>query len=124
MSRSLLEMQETCILSGRMSDNGIQRGQGMLWKWMDGRIVKDDPMGCETYSITLGTTETPDEGHNTIALCRGGESSRGSHVVDFEGRRSQGAREREREEADSLGLDRARTGGLTVSGPTSSLITW
>lgn len=71
MSRSLPEMQETCTFSGGMSDNGIRRGLGMLRKWMDGRIVKEDPMERGTCSIMPGTTETLDEGHATIASRRG-----------------------------------------------------
>ena len=66
------------MCSGEMGNSGIRRGRGMVRKWMDGRIVKDDAMRRGTQSIVqriFCTTETFNEGLGTIRLCMRGESS-------------------------------------------------
>ena len=114
MSISFPEMRETCTCSGGMNESGIRRGRGTVWKWMDGRIVKEDVTAGARSVVPwiYRTTETSDEGHSIVELCIGGagECSHGSRGVGSEGRRSRGARIKEREEVDLLGFERARTG--------------
>ena len=124
MSSSLSVTEETCVYSGGTSDNGIRRGRGIVWKWMDGRIVKDEPVRRGTRSVmpqVLCTTETSDEGLGPIWLYMRGESSHGGRAVGGEGR-SQGARDEGRE-ADSLesGQVRSRVGSGPIGGQENPL---
>ena len=86
----------------------------MVWKWVDGRIVKEDVTGGVRSVVPwiYRTTETSGGGRGHIELCIGGagECSCGSRGVGSEGRRARGARIKEREEAVLLGFERARTG--------------
>ena len=109
MSRSFLAMEETWMCSGGRNDNGTRRGRGIVRKWMDGRIVKEDPARGGTHSIAPRfscTAETFDEGPTITSLYIRGESSHGSSDVDVEGF-SQGGNG-EMGDVDSLELDRVR----------------
>ena len=111
-------MQEICTCSGGMSDNGTRRGRGMVRKWMDGRIVKEDATERgmhSTVSWIFCTTETFDGGPSAISLRIQGESSQGSCVAGVEGR-SQGAGGVEKKELGSLELGRGRSGGGLIGG--------
>ena len=106
MSKSFPAVKETCACSGGISDNGTQRGWGIVWKWMDGRIVKEDTVRRGAYPVVPGipcATEASDEEPSTISSCMRGEYSRGSCAVSIEGC-SRWIRDREEEE-DPLGLD-------------------
>ena len=95
-----------------MSDNGIRRGRGMVWKRMDGRIAKEGTAGGGTrFTVSWGfrTTETSDEGRGTSSLCIRGESSHGSRTVEGCSRGGDGDSEREWEE-DSPESDQAGWG--------------
>ena len=120
MSWSFLAMEETWTCSGGRNDNGTRRGRGIVRKWMDGRIVKEDPARGGTHSITPRfscTTETFDEGPTTISLYIRSENSHGGSAVDVEGC-SQEGRNVEMGDVDLLELDRARTSdGVPVGGP-------
>ena len=122
MSRSFLAMEETWMCSGGRNDNGTRRGRGIVRKWMDGRIVKEDPARGGTHSITPRfscTTETFDERPTITSLCIRGESSHESSTVDVEGC-SQGGRDGEMGDADPLELDQARrrtSDSVPVGGP-------
>ena len=108
------------MCSGGRNDNGTRRGRGIVRKWTDGRIVKEDPVRGGTHSVAPWiscTAETFDEGHTTTSLYIRGESSHGSSGVDVEGC-SQEGRDGERRDVDSLELDRMRTSdGVPVGGP-------
>ena len=77
----------------------------MVWKWIDGRIVKDDPARHGTHSAVSWvpcTTETSSGEPSPISLHMPGESSRTSRTISGEGR-SHGAMDGGREGAYSLG---------------------
>ena len=58
----------------------------MVWKWMDGRIVKDDPVrGGMDFVVSRMLCTTKASG-DAISSCRWGESSHGSLSVGVEGR--------------------------------------
>ena len=113
-------MEETWTCSGGRNDNGTRRGRGIVRKWTDGRIVKENPARGGTHSIAPWiscTTETFDEGPTITSLCIRGEGSHGSSAVNVEGC-SQEGRNKEMGDVDSLELDRVRTSdGVPVGGP-------
>ena len=128
MSRSFSAMEETCTYSGGTNDNGTRRGRGIVWKWRDGRTVKEDPLRRGTRSTWMScTTETFDGGTSATSLCVRGEGSHGSRVVGFEGR-SRGAMDGEMGEADSLESDQVRRGrssdGLVGGSENQSADVW
>ena len=103
--------------------NGTRRGRGIVLKWMDGRIVKEDRLRRGTRPVApwiFRMTETSDEGRGSraISLCVGGEGSRRSRVVGIEGR-SQG----DGDKGDSLELDQVnrRGGDGPIGGSEDSL---
>lgn len=103
MSRSLPAL-EICTRSGGTSDNGTGRGQGILWKLMDGRTVKEDTVGCGKHFVVEWiscTTRMSDEGPNSISSCTGNEGAKSPS----EGTRGGGSRRR-----DSLECNRMRWG--------------
>ena len=120
MSRSFLAMEETWMCSGGRNDNGTRRGRGIVRKWTDGRIVKEDSVRGGTHSIAPWIscmTETFDEGPTITSLYIQGGSTRGSSGVDVEGCSREG-RDGKGGDADSLKLDRVRTSdGVPVGGP-------
>ena len=120
MSRSFLAMEETWMCSGGRNDNGTRRGRGIVRKWTDGRIVKEDSVRGGTHSIAPWIscmTETFDEGPTITSLYIQGGSTRGSSGVDVEGCSREG-RNGKGGDADSLKLDRVRTSdGVPVGGP-------
>ena len=110
MSRSFLAIEETWMYSGGGNGNGTRRGRGIVRKWTDGRIVKEDSVRGGTHSIAPWIscmTETFDEGPTTTPSCIRGESSCGSSDVDVEGCSREG-RDGKGGDADSLKLDRVR----------------
>ena len=42
---------ETCTRSGGISDIGIRGERGMVWKWMDGKILKEDSVEIDGHSV-------------------------------------------------------------------------
>ena len=107
------------MCSGGKNDNGTRRGRGIVWKWTDGRIVKEDPVRGGMHSMAPWiscATDTFDEGPSITSLCIRGESSLESSTVDVEGR-SQGGRDRGMGDTDSLELGKVRRrppGGVPV----------
>ena len=90
------------MCSGGMSDNGTRRGRGMVWKWMDGRIVKEDPLRSGIHSMVPWIFCTTERSHEGASVSRiRGEGSHGSCAVGFESR----TKDVERGEVGSLELD-------------------
>ena len=87
MSRSLPAIDAVGTCSGRMSDNGIRRGRGIVWKWVDGKILEEGIVRRGTHSVGLWisrATEASDEGPNAISSCIRGKSSHGSRAIGVE----------------------------------------
>ena len=107
------------------SGNGTRRGRGIVLKWIDGRIVKEDRLRRGTRRIApwiFCTTETSDEGRgpSAISWCVWGVGSNGSRAAGVEGRSRE---ERDAERGDSLELNQVsrRGGGGSIGGLEDSL---
>ena len=58
----------------------------MVWKWVDGRISKKDPVRRETRSVVPRISRTTETSDDTISLCVRGEGSQRSRAVGVGGR--------------------------------------